>query len=188
MRSATRSSHFPEIALRRSLRSRYVLSGATLASLMVLPFSLDWGPLFLQQIDVGGLTLPLPLLLLPVLTGLAALLHDLFDCHYFIADDHVAEVKGKLSLERHSQRLLYIHIRGVEIDQGPLARILNVGDLRITSDARQGGMEVVFGGIHNPRRWRSEIEERLRYALHEYYGGKAVIAPAAENPAFAHNQ
>lgn len=63
---------------------------------------------------------------------------------------------------RKSIRAEYAHIRSVDIDQGVIDRILNIGTIEVAT-AATADAEVIFAGISDPLAMQEEIYRRRRF-------------------------
>lgn len=63
---------------------------------------------------------------------------------------------------RKSVRAEYAHIRSIDVDQGIIDRILNVGTVEV-STAATADAEVIFQGISDPMAMQEEISRRRRH-------------------------
>lgn len=70
------------------------------------------------------------------------------------------------STSLRTTRLLYEHVRGVEIQQTLLQRIFGLGDLHVGSDVNKGEGEMVICGIRNPDKLKDLLLERVRIVTH----------------------
>jgi len=81
-------------------------------------------------------------------------------------DTYVSRYSGILGTNLRTSRLLYQHVRGVEIEQSILGRIFNLGDIHVGSDNSRSTAEIVLRGVHNPERIKDillqRVEERIR--------------------------
>ncbi|WKZ57531.1 MAG: hypothetical protein QY326_02370 [Bdellovibrionota bacterium] len=136
-------------------------------ALLVTPRDAD----YTQYLHIGSLSVPLPLLpLFPTLL-FAVLVHRARDSKYVLGADHVTEVNGLLSFRLRSERIFYLHVRGIEVDQPLVGRFLNFGDVELTSDVTMATQTIVLRGIANPRRVKDEIQRRVANVLQSYSPG-----------------
>lgn len=130
---------------------------------------LSLGQLFGRELNVG-----IPLLGIIPLLILGRLAWKLLNNKYVLGHEHVTEVNGILSFKLSTTRLLYLHIRGVEIDATIFQRILNLGDVHLASDVYKGEGEIVFEGVKNPNLIKEVLQQRTTMKLREYRGGPVV--------------
>jgi membrane protein YdbS with pleckstrin-like domain len=78
---------------------------------------------------------------------------------YHIGHDQIESRVGIIA--RRLQRLEYLKISGVEIDQGVIDRLLDIGRVEIAT-ANTGGVEVQFDGVYNPMAVQEEVARRKR--------------------------
>ena len=127
-------------------------------------WSLQWIPLG----SIAGLNLafPLPLFAILPLALLGIVVHNLYNYKYILCADYVLSVKGLWDFNRSSVRINYVHIRGVEIDEGLAQRLFGLGDLRILGTAGTGSDHaVIMEGIRNPRKIKDIIQTRMNEKL-----------------------
>lgn len=85
--------------------------------------------------------------------GLAAI----FRLRYLftITDDRVMQKVGLIA--RNTNEIKLRHIRGINVRQGIIERLLGIGTIEMSS-AAGGGVEVIFKGIRDPH----GVKERIR--------------------------
>ena len=112
-----------------------------------------------QVISAGDyvLELSLPLFWLAPLTVLMLAIVRLYDVRYQVDDMGIECRIGILSLHQHTVRVRYEDVRSVELEQTLLDRLLDIGDVYI-STAANAGVEVVFSGVSAP----SEVQEMVQ--------------------------
>lgn len=76
-------------------------------------------------------------------------------------ETYVSRYAGILSTNLRTSRLLYKHVRGVEIEQSILGRILNIGDIHVGSDNSRSTAEIVLRGVRNPERIKDMLLQRV---------------------------
>ncbi len=147
-----------------------VLAAGAYHATPVSPWSVQ--EVVLNQGSPRALSINLPLLaLLPILSGLKYL-HSLFDQRYIICPDYVMEIRGILGWKRHSTRVNYVHIRGIEIDESLVEQMLGIGELRIlTGPTSSDEYAICMDGIANPRGVKDIIQARTNIKLREFHGG-----------------
>jgi uncharacterized membrane protein YdbT with pleckstrin-like domain len=113
----------------------------------LFPGSVIEGPLF----DVGKYTLFMTLPLywfIPFITMMYSII-KIYDVRYTI-DDHGVETRiGILSLHQRITRVRYEDIRSIEIKHSLIERILDIGNVEI-STAATSGVEIVLSGVAAP--------------------------------------
>lgn len=125
-----------------------------------------WVIIVIEVIEVGGVLLFL--LQLPV-TFAATRLE--FELHWYIVTDRSLRIRTGL-LRLQESTMSFANLQQVEIQQGPLQRLLGLADLRVQSagggaehDPRQGRDSLhtgVFHGVENAAEIRDLILDRLR--------------------------
>lgn len=60
-------------------------------------------------------------------------------------------------LSRHTNEVVHVHIRNIQIQQNPIERLFNIGTLKIAS-AGTGDIEISVSGIPGPNRIKSIID------------------------------
>lgn len=134
----------------------------------ILTNKLEWS---LQWISLGSLfgtnlTFPLPLFAIVPLALLGVIIHNVYNYRYILCDDYVLSVKGLWDFNRSSVRINYVHVRGVEIDEGLIQQVFGLGDLRILGTAgTESDHAVVMQGVRNPRKIKDLIQERINAKL-----------------------
>ncbi len=129
------------IKLHRSFRDEIPL----ILLLVVVSVLVVWLTLEAAALDIGGFPAQffLPLVIVTMI------LHRRFNSTYFIHKNGVAVVKGILKLYMIRFPLEYDKMRAVEVGKNLLQRLLNVGDIRISTQLIDQP-EVVMYGIANP--------------------------------------
>ena len=89
-----------------------------------------------------------------------------FNKRFCLCKEYVSVYAGLLGANLRTTRLLYEHVRGVEIEQSVLQRLLGLGDLHVGSDVNKGEGEMVICGIRNPDKVKDLLLERVRTASH----------------------
>lgn len=119
-------------------------------------------PWSVEHVTIGPASIPIPLFGLLPLIILFRLLHNLYNFRYILCDEYVLEVRGLWSLAAKSVRINYIHIRGIEIDESLVQRILGLGDVSILGViGNQGEPCLVINGVRHPRKVKDLIQERV---------------------------
>ena len=113
------------------------------------------GPLFTLGQWVFVLHLPV-LFLFPFSVFVLAAVR-IYNVRYVIDARGIEARVGILSLKQHITRVRYEDVRSVETDQTLLDRILNIGNLEV-STAATGMVEIVLQGIANPK----EVQDMLQ--------------------------
>lgn len=119
------------------------------------PGSVIVGRLF----TIGGYTLVLALPLwwfIPFVTLMNSIIR-IYDVRFVIDNRGIESRVGILSLQRGLIRLRYEDIRSIRLEQTLLERLLDIGDVEI-STAATGGVEIVFQGIAAPE----EVQDMLQ--------------------------
>lgn len=73
-----------------------------------------------------------------------------YNQNFHLCDDYLSSNVGILSTSLCTTRILYAHIRGIEIRQSLLQRILGLGDLHIGTDINKGESEMCLCGVRHP--------------------------------------
>ncbi|MBQ8693235.1 MAG: PH domain-containing protein [Synergistaceae bacterium] len=92
-----------------------------------------------------------------------------------VKPDEVEIVRGILG--RQSTEISYRNLRSIDVNQTPMQRLLNIGDILIASSGTDG-KEIVARNMSSPREIRDEIQLRERAPQNA-----APAAPAVENAA-----
>ncbi len=159
-----------EIVIRRAWRSqlKQVLAYLTLClAAVLLSMHFDWSIIEGELISWGDtrLVLKLPLFSLVPLMSLMMLIVPIYDATLTVDSRGIEMRRGILGLRQHIMRVRFEDIRGVEVDQTLLERILNVGTLGIGT-AAQSDVEIYIDGIPAPLELKemiqSEKDQRLR--------------------------
>lgn len=79
-------------------------------------------------------------------------------------DTYVSRYNGILSTNLRTSRLLYQHVRGVEIEQSILGRLFNLGDIHVGSDNLRSSAEIVIRGVRCPEAIKDELLRRVEEA------------------------
>jgi len=151
-----------EIVIRRAWRSQlkpmmiyFILCIASIVLSQQFPGSVVAGRLF--TIAETSIYLSLPLFTLLPLAALMGLVVPIYDATFTVDSRGIETRCGILGLRQKITRLRFEDIRGVELHQTLLDRILNIGTVGIGS-AASAEIEVVFDGIHAPR----ELQEMIQ--------------------------
>ena len=62
-------------------------------------------------------------------------------------------------------RLLYIHIKDIELNAKFYQRFLNLGELVLATSITQGDSSINMRGIFNPRLYKDVIQDRTKLAI-----------------------
>ncbi len=154
--------NFEEIAYRPSFLSEIprIFAAAVLmaASLAVWAYAIDGlKPTVANVIATTLISLSILLLLFVV--------WRCFNRRLCFCDMYVSLYSGILSPSLRTSRLLYHHVRGVEIEQGIVQRLLNLGDIHVGSDNSRMKSEIVLTGIKNPELVKDNLLDRVRTAI-----------------------
>lgn len=106
----------------------------------------------------------LPLAFLSGIVGIFLLLVVLWRCRnekLYFCDMYVSRYTGILGNSLRTSRLLYQHVRGVEIEQSILDRLLDLGDIHVSSDNSRASAEIVIRGVCRPERIKDILLERV---------------------------
>lgn len=135
------------------------------------------GSLFGKQFSIG-----LPLAGIVPLMLMANIAHSLMNYRYVLTPDYVMEIEGLLDFREKSQRLHYIHIRGMEIEKSVFQKMFNLGDLKLGSPVAQADAEIVLRGIRDPRRFKDIINQRIieQSGTHESHDNNSIFVPGDE--------
>jgi hypothetical protein len=102
------------------------------------------------------------------LLGIAMLLLVAWKClnhKLCFCSTYVSRYSGILGTNLRTSRLLYQHVRGVEIEQSILGRILNLGDIHVGSDNSRATAEIVIRGVYNPEKIKDILLERVEESI-----------------------
>lgn len=130
------------------------LVGAALFLSWKIPQSVLKGELFPYGDSVVYLRLPL-FWLLPAFV-LGGLLIRMYDVRYTMNSGGLESRTGIVSVRQVVSKIRYEDIRGVEVVQSVLDRVLGVGILEI-STAATGGIEIILEGVAHPREVQDTI-------------------------------
>jgi uncharacterized membrane protein YdbT with pleckstrin-like domain len=106
----------------------------------------------------------LPLALMSGIVGIMLILVVLWRCRnekLCFCSLYVSRYAGILGNNLRTSRLLYHHIRGVEIEQSIIDRILDLGDIHVSSDNSRASAEIVIRGVRRPERIKDILLERV---------------------------
>lgn len=106
----------------------------------------------------------LPLALASGIVGIVLLLVVLWRCKnekLCFCSLYVSRYNGILGNNLRTSRLLYHHIRGVEIEQSIMDRILDLGDIHVSSDNSRASAEIVIRGVRRPGRIKDILLDRV---------------------------
>jgi len=119
-------------------------------------------PLYVGNIENHGMTPLLSFLgLAGALMALGQMLYGRYANAFSVKPELVESCIGIVS--RKTVRVEYTHIRSVDVTQGVIERILNVGKVDVASAASTAdGAEVAFKGVANPMDLQEEIYRRRR--------------------------
>ena len=156
------------ISLHRSLRDE-----VPLIALLILSISI----MTLVTVYFPDTTESFPMQIFGPLTIIALLCHRRWNAKYFIEKDGITVVKGLLLINLSRLSYDYKKIKVVEVRKNILQRILNVGDVLVsTTHVRQP--EISLEGLLNPYFYTGIIKLKIKEAEmpHEKEGGKEAAA------------
>lgn len=119
------------------------------------PGSIITGKLF----AIGSVTLVLSLPLfwfIPFITILFTIIR-IYNVRYVIDSRGIESKTGILSMHQRITRVRYEDIRSIELEQTLLERMMDIGDVEI-STAATGAVEIIFQGIAAPQ----EVQDMLQ--------------------------
>lgn len=119
------------------------------------------------------LRLPLLWLIFPFMCVSLAI-HKIYNVRYVVDSVGVEVKEGILSLRQVVTKVRYEDIRSVEIDQGVIDRMLDIGTLEI-STASTSGIECVLEGVEAPEEVRDMLN-RERDAMVKVQAKQAITA------------
>ena len=96
-------------------------------------------------------------------------------------DTYVSRYSGILSPNLRTSRLLYKHVRGVEIEQSIVGRLLNIGDIHVGSDNSRSTAEIVLRGVRHPERIKDILLKRVDMAIEGSLSSNAPTEQAEHN-------
>jgi uncharacterized membrane protein YdbT with pleckstrin-like domain len=99
----------------------------------------------------------------PLFVG-GILAHRVMNEKLIFHPDYLLFREGVLSWRETSSRIEYQWIREISIKQNLLQKILNVGELRVSTVATQIASEVTMPGVRDPRKVKDEIYRRMEAA------------------------
>ena len=111
------------------------------------------------------MTVGIPLFWLLPIVLLVTLLQKHLNFRYVLTPEYILEIEGRMQFRRHSLRLHYPHIRGIEIEQNILEQVLGIGDVRITSDVTRGDGQILMKGIGRPHHVKDLVEAKVQAAI-----------------------
>jgi hypothetical protein len=106
----------------------------------------------------------LPLALMSGIVGIMLILVVLWRCRnerLCFCSLYVSRYTGILGNNLRTSRLLYHHIRGVEIEQSIMDRLLDLGDIHVSSDNSRAAAEIVIRGVRRPEIIKDVLLERV---------------------------
>ncbi len=89
-----------------------------------------------------------------------------YDAHHEIKCHHLSTTTGILSFRKKFAEIRFGYARGVEVHQGIIDRIFNVGDILVGS-AMTAEPEVIMKGIYNPDYYAAVIEDKVEQVREE---------------------
>ncbi len=117
-----------------------------------------------QGIWMDSSEIVLPLAFMGGIVGIFLLLVVLWRCRnekLCFCDMYVSRYTGILGNSLRTSRLLYHHVRGVEIEQSIIDRLLDLGDIHVSSDNSRASAEIVIRGVRRPERIKDILLERV---------------------------
>ena len=130
-----------------------------------------------KLISIGNydifLRLPALWLVFPF-TCLALAIHKVYNVRYVVDHSGIESKEGILSLRQTVTKVRYEDIRSVEIDQGVVDRMLDIGTLEI-STASTSGVECILEGVEAPEEVRDMLN-RERDAMVKVQAKQAMTA------------
>ncbi len=151
----------PLVVIYRHWRSVvFQILGAIIISGIVFRLSLanDFYGFDLQITENYTVTFPFFLVILLALLIRPVIL--IFDDRNEIGEHHIRAYSGLCSWKRKFSEIAYENVKGVEVDQNIVERILDVGDVKVWT-AISGTPEVVMEGVDNPNRVAAIIRKQL---------------------------
>jgi membrane protein YdbS with pleckstrin-like domain len=132
---------------------RYLLYSAAAYLFNADPYYLDLriGPEILSLIASIGVFM--------ALVGVIHMTVLRLTCKYTIDSSGIETDVGILS--RQTQRIVFQHVRSVNVRQSIMDRILNIGMVEFSSAASDGG-DLIFRSIQNPRALQEEVYRRMK--------------------------
>lgn len=123
-----------------------------------------WSFAFQEIFQLAGISVKLPLFgIFPLFVG-GILAHRVMNEKLIFHPDYLLFREGVLSWRETSSRIEYQWIREINIKQNLLQKILNVGELMVSTVATQIASEVTMPGVRDPRRVKDEIYRRMEAA------------------------
>ena len=157
------STSIPDVAFRPSLLSHI---GNIICAIVFVVLGL---PLAVKISDIIGKNITFPIWGIFSIIGVLFLLKAAWKSYnqrLCLCNQYVSAYAGILSPSMRTTRLLYEHVRGVEIEQSLFQRCVNLGDLHVGSDVNKGEGEMVVCGIRNPDRVKDLLLQRVRLTAH----------------------
>lgn len=119
---------------------------------------------FQEIFTIAGISVKLPLFgIFPLFVG-AILAHRVMNEKLVFHPEYLLFREGVLSWREISSRIEYEWIREVNIKQNIFQKILDVGELRVSTVATQIAAEVTMFGVRDPRKVKDEIYRRIEAA------------------------
>lgn len=141
-----------------------------------LPGSVIKGPLFSTSQSTFFLSFPL-FWLLPFFSFVDAAFR-IYNVRYVVDSQGIEAWEGILSLRQSITHVRHEDIRSIETDQGVLERVLDVGEISI-STAATGGVEVQFKGVSKPKQVQNWLQAE-RDEVTKRSGRRAPIEQRSE--------
>lgn len=131
----------------RALVMFFFLSLVSIIASRFFPWSIVKGSLF--TLGNNQVVLSLPLFWFMPFLSLGGAIYNIYNVRYSISEKGLRSVAGILALNQHKIFVQFEDIRSVEIVQGIIERLLNIGRLEI-STAASSGVEMTFTGVGAP--------------------------------------
>jgi hypothetical protein len=150
---------FSDLGFRPSLMSQLDgISFGIISLILAVPISL-FAAEALQSEKMLILSIPL------IMFGLFSLCRAGWRCinkRLCLCNVYLSLYDGLFAADLRITRVLYEHIRGVEIKQSLTQRVFNLGDLYIGTDISRGEGDIIICGVANPERVKDEVISRAR--------------------------
>lgn len=147
--------------------------GKTVVLILSLPVAVYWSQIYKWSVQyiplfhVAGflIELPIPLFGIFPLVLACAILHRTYNFRYVLGEEDILEESGILGFCLKQQRIPYIHIRSVTVEQSIPQRVLRIGLIRLSTSIHSLDSDITLDGIAKPEHYRELINSRIMQAI-----------------------
>lgn len=158
-----KKADFPEVSIRPSMLSN---PGKLLLGVAIIAFGIPISEYVALESGKDVILETFSVFLFVGSLVFMKVIWTVFNQRFCLCHEYFSSYTGLLGTSLRTTRLLYEHVRGVEIQQSLLQRVFGLGDLHVGSDVSKGEGEMVICGIRNPDKLKDLLLDRVRSATH----------------------